>query len=140
MALKTPPKTQISDYIGKVGAARELLRARAEELLEQFITNAKDAQSSGDHETAAKSLQWLLEHLPADDDGARLVDRSVDKVDKAEKDRFDGPRIQIGLAVGPMLGPAPQAPAELPAHDVEVVEVPIRTPRRSGSSKRPEVV
>jgi len=131
MALKTPPKTQISDYIGKVGAARELLRARAEELLEQFITNAKDAQSAGDHETAAKSLQWLLEHLPADDDGARLVDRSVDKVDKAEKDRFDGPRIQIGLAVGPMLGPAAEQKALPPAPEVEVIDVPVKKPRRS---------
>lgn len=105
MALKRPPKSTIADYVGKVSSARELLRARAEELLEQFITNAKDAQAAGEYETAAKSLQWLLEHLPADDDGGRIVDRSVDKIDKADKDRFSGPRIQIGLAVGPVLGP-----------------------------------
>ena len=121
MALKPLPKTQIKDYVGKVGAAREMLRERATDLLEQFITNAKDAQAAGEYEVAARSLQWLLEHLPADDDGVKIVDRSVDKVDKAEKDKFSGPRIQIGLAVGGVLPPAPETKALPPS--VEVVDI-----------------
>src|SRR5690348_11991394 len=63
----------------KVRAARELLRERASEILEQYLAVVAEAQAAGEYEVAAKSLQWLIEHMPKEDDGSTIVERSVDK-------------------------------------------------------------
>lgn len=112
-----PPNAN-AQLFSKVAVARELLRQKAEEIISMYMENAKKAQDSGDYETAAKSLQWLLEHMPADMDGVKVVDQSVDKKAIAEGPKNAGPTIQIGIAVGGM-----RKPSELPAAHVEVIDV-----------------
>jgi hypothetical protein len=83
----------------RLAKVREQLREKAAEIVDLYLENVVDAKESGDHETAAKSLQWLMEHMPADEDGTKLVDHSVDKVPK-EKGGYSGPSINIGFALG----------------------------------------
>ena len=86
-------------YFSKVRYARELLREKSQELLEEYLDVVKHAKEAGDYETAAKALQWLIDHMPADEDGGRIVEQSVDKKQQVvEKQR--GPEIKIGIAVG----------------------------------------
>jgi hypothetical protein len=85
----------------KVSAAREILKNRAEELINEYIDIAKQAKAAGDYESAYKALQWLIEHAPRDEDGSGVVDRSPDKDVQAPKQiEGGGPRIQIGIALG----------------------------------------
>jgi len=105
-------------YFPKAKIAREELREKATELINLLIENAVEAKAAGEFETAAKSLQWLLEHMPSDDDGTKVIDTSVDK--QAKTDSLPkGPNIQIGVAIGGI----PQKAELPPATDVEVVEV-----------------
>lgn len=90
-----PPK---SDPFPKVREARELLRQRAQEIIELYLQNAQDARDANDFETAEKSLRYLIEHMPRGDDGETLVDISVDK--PKESDGPKGPIVQIGFALG----------------------------------------
>lgn len=83
----------------KIKVARELLRQRAEELVNEYLDIAKQAKIAGDYETAAKSLQWLLDHIPGDSDGVRVVDSSVDKTQPTAPANTQ-PSIQIGIQVG----------------------------------------
>lgn len=82
-----------------VKVAREALRQRAEELISEFLDIAKQAKVAGDYETASKSLMWLIEHLPAESDGSRVVDVSVDKKAPVVEPQH-GPKIQIGIQLG----------------------------------------
>lgn len=83
----------------KVKVARELLRERASEILDNYLDVIAKAKDAGDYETASKSLQWLIEHMPSEDDGVRVVDVSVDK--KTQEVKQDTrPTIQIGINVG----------------------------------------
>jgi hypothetical protein len=107
-------------YFSKVAVARALLREKAEDILQQYLRVVDEARVSGDYETAAKSLQWLIEHMPNDDDGAPMVQVSVDKKVQAVEKGNSGPSISIGIAVGG-LGPQRslpdselQKPRELP--------------------------
>jgi hypothetical protein len=84
-------------YFPKVKEAREALRGRAIEILESYIAVIAEARAAGDFETATKSLQWLIEHMP-EEDGGRMVDISVDKPKQIEASK--GPSIQIGIALG----------------------------------------
>jgi hypothetical protein len=84
--------------------ARQLLKEKAEEILEQYLRVVDEARVSGDYETAAKSLQWLIEHMPNDEDGSPIVQVSVDKKTQPTESKSNGPSIQIGIAVGG-LGP-----------------------------------
>jgi hypothetical protein len=91
-------------YFPKIKEAREALREKAVEIMEQYIANAKEAQADGDYEVAAKSLQWLMEHMPADEHGDRVVETSVDKQKQQEKPV--GPGVHIGIVVGGVQAPA----------------------------------
>lgn len=83
----------------KVREAREALKERAIEILESYIAVIGEARAAGNVEVATKSLQWLMEHMPAED-GESLVDASIDKTKQTEQKT--GPVINIGLALGGM--------------------------------------
>ena len=111
-------------FFTKVRVARELLKEKSEDILKEYLDVVQQAKVAGDYESAYKALQWLIEHMPADDDGSRLVEQSVDKKQEASQQQT-GPAIQIGIAVG---GLCPQRqislkkPEELPTVTAEVVE------------------
>jgi hypothetical protein len=113
-------------FFSKVAIARQLLKEKSEEILNEYLDVVQKAKDSGDYETAAKSLQWLIEHMPADEDGGRIVEVSVDKKQQeAVQKGPTGPTISIGIAVGG-LGPQRslpnvEKPRELPA--VEIIDV-----------------
>ena len=102
------------EYFPKVREAREVLRERAIEILETYIAVIGEARKAGDHETATKSLQWLIEHMP-EEDGERMIEGSVDKPKQIEGNV--GPQINIGFALGGL-----NQPKELPPA-VEVIDV-----------------
>lgn len=104
-------------FFSKVYQAREALRDKADKILEEYLDVAVQAKEAGDYETAMKTLQWLLEHMPADEGGKALVDTSIDKQKQIDKSGPTGPAIQIGIAIGGV-GKAQKA---LPS--VEVVDV-----------------
>lgn len=108
-------------FFNRVKIAREALREKAEEIIEEYLDVAMKAKDAGDYETAAKSLQWLIEHMPADDDGKGIVDTSVDKQKQQLVEKPAGPAIQIGIQVGG-IGAGQQQPA-LPAPKVEIIDV-----------------
>jgi hypothetical protein len=85
------------DPFPKVKEAREAARARALEILDDFQSTIKLAVAAGDYESAMKSFQWLLEHLPADEDGTQVIDASVDA--KKQIEGPAGPQINIGFRI-----------------------------------------
>jgi hypothetical protein len=87
------------DFFSKVKVARELLKEKAAEILEDYLDIVQKAKDAGDYETAAKSLQWLIEHMP-EEEGHRLVEVSVDKKQQVVEQGPKGPDIRIGIAVG----------------------------------------
>src|SRR3990167_9225146 len=91
-----------------VRKAREALKEKAFELQELYILIIRQAAAAGDFETAAKSLQWLLDHTP-DEEGQRLIEPSVDKPSHTEQ--RTGPSISIGHIT---LGGLPKAPEPIP--------------------------
>ena len=97
----------------RIREAREALLAQAEELIELYIKNAKNAMAAGDYESASNSLKWLIEHIPAQD-GVTLIARGIDqgKPDEGNK----GPVVQIGIQLGGV------TPKELPPA-VEVIDI-----------------
>lgn len=109
------------NYFSKVAIARQLLKEKAEDILKQYLLVVDEARASGDYETAAKSLQWLIEHMP-NEEGERMIEVSVDKKIEEKQTGPVGPAIQIGIAVGG-LGqrslPNPEKPKEI---SVEVVD------------------
>jgi phage terminase small subunit len=111
---------KLNPIFSRVSAAREALRNRAEELINEYIDVAKQAKATGDYESAYKALQWLIEHLPKDENNERVVDRSADKDDVQQKQIGDTmPRIQIGIA----LGGVTKRTQALPSPTVEVIDV-----------------
>ena len=109
------------NYFPRVKEAREALKVRAHEIVKLYLANAKEAKKHGEHEVTMKSLQWLMEHMPADDDGGRMIEASIDKSAKADKP--SGPQIQIGFALGGMS--TPKQLSEGPIIEAEVIE-PVR--------------
>jgi len=107
-------------FFTKVRVAREKLQERAEEILTQYLEVVKQAQEAGEYEVAAKSLQWLIEHMP-EEDGQRMVDTHVDKAKQEQIQQ--GPRVQIGIQLGginqPKALPTPTTP--LPEITVEPI-------------------
>lgn len=93
---------RIRGNFAKVKAARELLREKAEELLAEYLDIIKSAKDAGQYDTAAKHMQWLIDHVPAEEDGQRMIDHSVDKNPQAgiPQQVDTTPRIQIGIKVG----------------------------------------
>jgi hypothetical protein len=104
----------------KVKVARELLRQQADEILKLYMDNAKLAMARGDYETAQKALQWLIEHMPAEVDGTRLVDSGIDKQPSGQQGNT-GPTIQIGIQVGGV----PAKPLDAPKKPVAAIEAEI---------------
>lgn len=86
-------------FFTKVAVARQLLREKSEDILNEYLDVITKAKEARDFETAAKALQWLLEHMPADENQERIVDISVDKKVQEIKGPT-GPGIQIGIMVG----------------------------------------
>jgi hypothetical protein len=87
-------------YFSKVRIARQLLREKSEEILAEYLDIVARARDAGEHEVAVKALQWLIDHMPADEDGDRMVDQSVDKKQETIQQGPVGPAIKIGIAVG----------------------------------------
>lgn len=87
-------------FFTKVHVAREQLRARADEIITKYMEIAEEARAAGDFKTAIAALQWMAEHLPAEDDGTRLLDASVDVKQTDDRRKFDPPAIRIGIQVG----------------------------------------
>ena len=58
----------------------------------------KMAMAAGKYEEALKAQQWLLDHVPADEDGGRILTQSSDK--GSSEQGHQGPIIQIGFNVG----------------------------------------
>ena len=113
---KTPKPPVPAGFFKKVAQAREALKEKSHEILELYMENARKAAEAGDYEVAMKSLQWLLEHMPADSDGSKVVDTSVDKQPK-QVERGSGTQIKIGIMNGG------QAPKQIPSTTtVEVIE------------------
>ena len=120
---RVTPKVTSRQMFSKVRVAQELLREKASELLEEYLDVVQKAKDAGDYETAAKSLQWLIEHMPPDMDGERVVAQSVDKKQEVVQGPV-GPAIQIGIQVG---GAGQKKlpiskPKELPTVTAEIVD------------------
>lgn len=104
----------------KVRVAREVLRERAEELINEYLDIASKAKDSGDYQTAAKAMQWLIEHLPADEDGTRVVETGVDKQQQQVVQQAP-PQVRVGIVVGGIGGkqlPKPK-PKEITAEVID---------------------
>src|SRR3954468_7834200 len=86
------------EHFSKVKAAREAFRDKAQDLLDQYQKAITAALAAGEYEAAIKALQWGLEHAPADEDGVRVMDQSIDKPKIESKPT--GPQISIGFALG----------------------------------------
>jgi hypothetical protein len=117
--MKEPTIPDITNKFKRVREVREMLRQKAEKVLDLFILNAEAAHEAGEYEVAGKSLQWLLEHMPSDaDTGEKLVDTSVDKQVKESGKKGGG--IQIFLApTAPMEKRLPEAVIEAEAEVID---------------------
>lgn len=113
-----PPKLNKSPF-ARVGHARDLLRERAVEILEQYLKVVKAAEEAGDFEVATKSLQWLMEHMP-DDNGQRVLNKSVDKEESVEHKA--GPSVRIGIQLGGLTHQPKSLPEPLPVVTSEVID------------------
>lgn len=106
-------------HFGKAAAIREMIRDHAQKIVEEYLDVAAKAKDAGDYETAQKALQWLMEHMPADEDGKTIVDVSVDKQKQIAAPQQTGPAIQIGIQVG---GIGVTAQKALPQVTAEIIE------------------
>lgn len=104
----------------KVKAARELLREKAESIINEYLDVAMRAKEVGDYKTATQALQWLLEHMPSEEDGTKVVDTGVDIKQPVVEVKNDRPAIQIGIQVGGIAKGqiAPAKPKELTVGEV----------------------
>lgn len=104
----------------KVREAREALRAKAMEIYEMQMRIIAEALAAQDFEVAAKANQFLMSHLPPDENGVRLLDADIDAPGKGGREAM-GPSIQIGFQLGGMTAPPRALPTvrELPTIDIE---------------------
>lgn len=105
-------------HFPKVREAREALRAKAVELYEQYDQAIKDALAAQQFVVAIEAMQWLMEHMPADEQGVTMVDISVDKPKMVETKV--GPAINIGFALGGIASETKQLEAAV----IDVVKEP----------------
>lgn len=63
-----------------------------------YYENIKAAALKGDHEVVMKSLQWIMERTPRDENGIGIIDISVDKL--PSKEISAGQTINIGFKLG----------------------------------------
>lgn len=99
--------TPILEPFKRLREVREMLRQQAAELIAEYMVTAKEAREAGEFEAAGKMIWNLIEHMPAEEDGTKLVDVSVDKQPKIDNKKTDN-RIQILLApTAPMVRQLP---------------------------------
>lgn len=113
------PKPNLRNPFTKVGHARDLLREKAVDILNQYLAVVKAAEEAGDFEVATKSLQWLMEHMP-DDNGDRVINKSIDKEESVE--HKSGPSVRIGIQLGGLSHQPKALPKPLPVITSEVVD------------------
>lgn len=115
-------------YFTKVQAARDALAARSYELVKLQLRIIKLALRKGDHETAAKANQFLMEHV-LDSEGNRPIGPSVDKKTEsaAEAGKLQ-PAVQIGFNLG---GLVPQHQLPQPGKPL-IIDI---TPSKDDESK-----
>lgn len=104
------------DYFPRVREARELLRERAQEIMESYLAICAEARQAGHQEVALNALQWLIEHMPAEE-GVRVIDPSAAVQPKLEGPQ--GPQIAIGIN----LGTGPKALPEAQVIDVKPLKL-----------------
>ena len=96
------PPAPIGPYSHKqfssVRRAKEALREKALDLLEEFRQTIIEARAAGKYEEALKAYQWLLDHIPSDE-GERMLEASVDKTSNQESGN-KGPIVNIGFKIG----------------------------------------
>jgi hypothetical protein len=102
--------------------AREAIRAQLAEVIEMYRDNIKLAIAAGDHEAAAKAMQWLMEHAPADAAGQRPIETSVDKQPKQVEKGPAGPMVQIGFQLGGIGAKAPLTTIEVSKVEPKAIE------------------
>lgn len=112
-----PKEAHGRQYFSKAREAREALQEKAKLILALYLTNIKRAGKAGNHEVVQKSLEFLMEHFPADEEGTKLIDPSVDKT-RSDSGGPTGPTIQIGFSLG---GIKPRE--SLPPAATEVIDV-----------------
>lgn len=104
--------------------ARELLRQRATEFIDKYMQIVEEARVAGDYESAYRALQWLIDHVPADADGERMVERSTDKDPSGGgNEGSGGPQISVGIMLGGLTPQVKQLP-EAKVINVERIKVP----------------
>lgn len=103
-----------------VKRVRDKLREDSEALYTEFRTALKMAVAGGNYEAAIKGYTWLFPHIPADEDGTRIIDSDIDKQQPLESEN-KGPVIQIGFSLGGV------NKLEQPA--IEVKSIPVKTPK-----------
>jgi hypothetical protein len=81
-----------------VRRAREVMKERAEELINLYISGMKKALDAGDYETFQKGMSDITKHIPGEE-GERVFDIDVDKI-QIETKGNSGPMIQIGVSIG----------------------------------------
>lgn len=116
MAKSSTRKTPRGVYFSRVREAREVLKAKAEEIVGLQIEIVKRGLETGKLDVAASANQWLLEHMP-EEDGVKVIDVSIDKPRQVEG--HAAPSISIGFAIG---GMKPLEPKALPAPKVEITD------------------
>lgn len=112
----TLPAVRLPQFASKVQAAREHLKERALDYIAQMETIVAQAVAKGELEVAKEALQWLIEHSPADDEGRRSIEQSVDK--KQIEQSRGGPTINIGFK----LGGVSESPVVLSGEPLKVIE------------------
>lgn len=110
-------------YFPRVTEARNFLRDKAKDLLELQIKLIMEAAASGEYESATKANQWLIEHLPAGDDGVRVIDTSASKPKEIAQGTV-GPTVNIGIAFGGIQ--ASEAPKQVTGEVIDIAAIPVK--------------
>src|SRR5437773_12439192 len=96
---KGPMGPRFVEVFPRAKEAREALRDKALVIFGLYIRLIENAMAAQDYETAEKALRFLQEHMPKDEDGATMLDPSVDK--KPDKPTGPvGPTVNIGFQLG----------------------------------------
>ncbi len=82
--------------LSKVRAAREVLRERAVELIEAYISLAAEARAAGQFDVSSEILWKLIDHIPKDELQG-IIDSPSSK--PPELTQSTQPLIQIGIAL-----------------------------------------
>jgi hypothetical protein len=109
------PKGTKNVYFSSVKQAREAIREKAMELVEGYMSLIQTAQAAEEFQVAAEGYQFLMKHLPKDEEGNALLDAPIDK-GATVKTGPTGPTIQIGIALGPQ-------PAQKALPPVNVIDI-----------------